>query len=49
MLAVRLKRSAFDEILRLAVHSSFVSEVYRERVGLEVSGSQFGRASPMGP
>ena len=28
MLAVRLKRSAFDEILRLAVHSSFVPEVY---------------------
>lgn len=28
VLAVRLKRSAFDEILRLAVHSSFVPEVY---------------------
>jgi Domain of unknown function (DUF4291) len=28
VLAVRLKRSAFDEILRLAIHSSFVPEVY---------------------
>jgi Domain of unknown function (DUF4291) len=28
VLAVRLKRSAFDEILRLAVHSSFVPEIY---------------------
>jgi hypothetical protein len=28
VLAVRLKRSAFDEILRLAVNSSFVAEVY---------------------
>jgi hypothetical protein len=28
VLAVRLKRSAFDEILRRAVHSSFVPEVY---------------------
>src|SRR5689334_8661914 len=28
VLAVRLKRSAFDEILRQAVHSSFVPEVY---------------------
>lgn len=27
-LAVRLQRDAFDEILRLAVHSSFVPEVY---------------------
>src|SRR3954468_956899 len=27
-LAVRLKRAAFDEILRLAVHSSFVPEGY---------------------
>lgn len=27
-LAVRLRRTAFDEILRLAVHSSFVPEVY---------------------
>ena len=27
-LAVRLRRAAFDEILRLAVHSSFVPEVY---------------------
>jgi len=27
-LAVRLKRDAFDEILRLAVHSSFAPEVY---------------------
>jgi hypothetical protein len=28
VLAVRLKRSAFDEILRLAVHSTFAPEVY---------------------
>jgi hypothetical protein len=28
VLAVRLKRSAFDEILRRAVHSAFVPEVY---------------------
>lgn len=28
-LAVRLKRAAFDEILRLAVHSSFEPEVYK--------------------
>ena len=28
-LAVRLRRDAFDEILRRAVHSSFVPEVYR--------------------
>jgi hypothetical protein len=28
VLAVRLKRLAFDELLRLAVHSSFVPEVY---------------------
>jgi Domain of unknown function (DUF4291) len=28
VLAVRLKRSAFDEILRQAIHSSFVPEVY---------------------
>jgi hypothetical protein len=27
-LAVRLRRTAFDEILKLAVHSSFVPEVY---------------------
>jgi hypothetical protein len=27
-LAVRLKRSAFEEILRQAVHSSFVPEIY---------------------
>ena len=28
VLAVRLKRTAFDEILRRAVHSTFVPEVY---------------------
>lgn len=28
ILAVRLKRSAFDEVLTAAVHSTFVSEVY---------------------
>jgi Domain of unknown function (DUF4291) len=33
VLAVRLKRSAFDEILRLAVHSSFVPEVYETESG----------------
>ena len=30
VLAVRLRRDAFDEILRLAVHSSFVPEVYED-------------------
>jgi hypothetical protein len=30
-LAVRLGRAAFDEILRLAVHSSFVPEVYESQ------------------
>src|SRR5438874_10897512 len=28
-LAVRLRRDAFEEILRLAVHSSFVPEIYQ--------------------
>jgi Domain of unknown function (DUF4291) len=32
VLAVRLKRSAFDEILRLAIHSSFVPEVYENEL-----------------
>jgi hypothetical protein len=32
VLAVRLKRSAFDEILRLAVHSGFVPEVYENEL-----------------
>ncbi len=32
VLAVRLKRSAFDEILRLAVHSAFVPEVYENEL-----------------
>ena len=32
VLAVRLKRSAFDEILRLAIHSSFVPEVYENEM-----------------
>jgi hypothetical protein len=32
VLAVRLKRSAFDEILRLAVHSSFVPEIYENEL-----------------
>jgi hypothetical protein len=31
VLAVRLKRSAFDEILRRAVHSTFVPEVHETR------------------
>ena len=39
VLAVRMKRSAFDEILRRAVHSSFVSEVSK-RVGLEGGGGR---------
>ena len=30
-LAVRLRRDAFDEILRLAVHSTFVPEVYESQ------------------
>ena len=32
VLAVRLKRSAFDEILRLAINSSFVPEVYENEM-----------------
>ena len=32
VLAVRLKRSAFDEILRLAVHSSFDPEIYESEL-----------------
>jgi len=31
VLAVRLKRPAFDEVLRLAIHSTFVSEVYESQ------------------
>jgi hypothetical protein len=30
VLAVRLRRSAFDEILRAAVHSTFVPEIYQD-------------------
>jgi hypothetical protein len=42
VLAVRLKRSAFDEILRLAVHSNFVPEVYENELAWKsaVAGSQ---------
>jgi Domain of unknown function (DUF4291) len=32
VLAVRLKRSAFDEIIRLAVHSSFVPEIHENEL-----------------
>jgi hypothetical protein len=32
VLAVRLKRLAFDEILRMAIHSSFVPEVYENQL-----------------
>jgi hypothetical protein len=32
VLAVRLRRSAFDEILRLAIHSSFVPDVYENEL-----------------
>lgn len=41
VLAVRLKRAAFDEILRLAVHSAHVPEVYGTREAWEkaVAGS----------
>ena len=49
VLAVRLKRAAFDEILRLAVHSSFVPEVYENESAWKVGGSQFARAAPVGP
>lgn len=40
-LAIRLRRSAFDEILRGAVHSTYVPEVYgsRERWQQEVASS----------
>jgi Domain of unknown function (DUF4291) len=37
VLAVRLKRSAFDEILRLAVHSSFVPEIYENELAWKVA------------
>ena len=47
VLAVRLKRTAFDEILRRAVHSSFVPEVYESEVGVEGSGRQIGCAAPV--
>jgi hypothetical protein len=41
-LAVRLRRDAFDEILRLAVHSTFVPEVYgtHEAWQRSVAGSE---------
>jgi hypothetical protein len=41
-LAVRLRRNAFDEILRLAVHSTFVPEVYgsQEEWKRAVAGSE---------
>jgi hypothetical protein len=52
VLAVRLKRSAFDEILRLAVHSSFVPEVYEnelawrsaqgQRISISLNSQYFG-------
>jgi hypothetical protein len=32
VLAVRLRRSAFDEILRLAIHSSFVPDAYENEL-----------------
>lgn len=31
VLAIRMKRHAFDSILREAVHSSFISEIYNDR------------------
>jgi hypothetical protein len=37
VLAVRLKRSAFDEILRRAVHSTFVPVVYRSETAWEAA------------
>jgi hypothetical protein len=36
-LALRIRRSAFDDILREAVHSTFVPEVYRIREGWEAA------------
>jgi Domain of unknown function (DUF4291) len=41
VLALRLKRPAFDEILRLAIHSTFVSEVYESHAAWKdaVAGS----------
>lgn len=44
-LAVRLKRDAFDEILRLAIHSSFTPEVYgtQEEWRRAVAGSDVRR------
>ena len=39
-LAIRLRRDAFDEILSLVVHSTFVPEVYGSRRGVEAGSSQ---------
>jgi hypothetical protein len=38
VLAVRLKRTAFDEILRRAVHSTFVPEVYETEAAWKEAG-----------
>jgi hypothetical protein len=40
VLAVRLKRSAFDEILRRAVHSTFVSELYKNKAAWKAAVAQ---------
>jgi hypothetical protein len=37
VLAVRLRRDGFDDLLRRAVHSSFVAEVYGERATWETA------------
>ena len=48
-LAVRLRRDAFDEILGLAVHSTFVPRSLRERRGVEAGRRRLRRAAAMGP
>ena len=40
VLAVRLKRFAFDEVLRQAVHSTFISEVYESHSAWKAAVAQ---------
>jgi hypothetical protein len=48
-LAVRLRRDAFDETLRQAVHSSFVPELYGSEDARRRAVAGFGRAATMVP
>ena len=47
VLAVRLKRSAYDEILRLAIHSSFVPEVYENELAWRSAHPTFGSSGTL--